>query len=56
MNTGRMFYTISDIKRTIDRLSMSKMNVLHLHITEMQSVLAARDVLVARKRARLANG
>ena len=37
IDTGRQFFPVSDIKRTIDGLSMSKMNVLHWHITEMQS-------------------
>lgn len=37
LDVGRHWFELDDIKRTIDGLAMSKMNVLHLHITETQS-------------------
>lgn len=37
LDVSRHWFAIEDIKRTIDGLSMAKMNVLHLHITDTQS-------------------
>lgn len=37
LDTGRHFYPVADIKRTIKGLSTNKMNVFHWHITEVQS-------------------
>lgn len=37
LDVSRHWFAIDDIKRTIDGLAMSKMNVLHLHITDTQS-------------------
>ncbi|OAR02086.1 hypothetical protein LLEC1_05910 [Akanthomyces lecanii] len=36
-DVSRHWFAIEDIKRTIDGLSMAKMNVLHLHMTDTQS-------------------
>lgn len=37
LDVSRHWYEISDIKRMIDGLSMAKMNVIHIHITDTQS-------------------
>ncbi|OAA58147.1 beta-hexosaminidase beta chain [Cordyceps fumosorosea ARSEF 2679] len=37
LDVARHWFPIEDIKRTIDGLAMSKMNVLHLHMTDTQS-------------------
>lgn len=37
MDLSRAWYPVSDILRTIDALSMNKMNRLHLHMTDSQS-------------------
>jgi hexosaminidase len=37
LDVARHWFTLDDIKRTIDGLAMNKMNVLHLHITDTQS-------------------
>lgn len=37
LDLARNWYPIADVKRTIDGLAMSKMNVIHLHITDTQS-------------------
>lgn len=37
LDVSRHWFTIKDIKRTIDGLAMNKMNRLHLHITDTQS-------------------
>lgn len=37
LDTGRHFYPVDDIKRTIDGIAMNKMNILHWHVTETQS-------------------
>jgi hexosaminidase len=37
LDVARHWFEIEDIKRTIDGLSMNKLNVLHLHITDTQS-------------------
>ncbi|OAQ76626.1 glycoside hydrolase family 20 [Purpureocillium lilacinum] len=37
LDTGRNFYPVEDIKRTIDGMAMNKMNFFHWHITETQS-------------------
>ncbi|KAK6340577.1 N-acetyl-glucosamine-6-phosphate deacetylase [Orbilia brochopaga] len=37
LDVARSFYSVDDIKRTIDALSWNKMNRLHIHITESQS-------------------
>lgn len=37
LDVARHWFTIDDIKRTINALSMNKLNVLHLHITDTQS-------------------
>ena len=36
-DVGRNYYEVDDIKRTIDAMSWSKLNRLHLHITDSQS-------------------
>lgn len=37
MDTSRNFYSVDDIKRTLDGLAMVKMNTFHWHITDSQS-------------------
>ncbi|PSR99389.1 beta-hexosaminidase subunit beta [Coniella lustricola] len=37
LDTARNFFPVADIKRTIDGLSYSKMNKLHVHVTDSQS-------------------
>lgn len=37
LDTARNFFSIDDIKRTIDGLSASKLNKLHVHVTDSQS-------------------
>ncbi|RDA82609.1 hypothetical protein CP532_4453 [Ophiocordyceps camponoti-leonardi (nom. inval.)] len=37
LDVARMWYPLDDIKRTIDAMAWSKMNRLHLHITDSQS-------------------
>ncbi|KAI8831008.1 glycoside hydrolase superfamily, partial [Chytriomyces cf. hyalinus JEL632] len=37
LDTSRNFFTVSDIKRTIDGLAASKLNVFHWHIYDSQS-------------------
>lgn len=37
LDTARNFFPIDDIKRTIDGMSMVKLNVLHWHLTDSQS-------------------
>lgn len=37
LDLARSWYPIPDVKRTIDGLAMSKMNVIHLHMTDTQS-------------------
>lgn len=37
LDVGRHFFAVPDIERTIDAMAMNKMNILHLHVTEMQS-------------------
>lgn len=37
MDVARNWFEVEDIKRTIDGMAMSKMNRLHLHITDSQS-------------------
>jgi len=36
-DVSRNWYTVADIKRTIDALSWNKFNILHLHISDAQS-------------------
>lgn len=37
MDLARAFFSLADIRRTIDAMAYSKMNRLHLHITDSQS-------------------
>ncbi|KAF3762982.1 family 20 glycoside hydrolase [Cryphonectria parasitica EP155] len=37
LDTARNFFPVDDIKRTIDGLSYSKLNKLHVHVTDSQS-------------------
>ncbi|EGX88104.1 beta-hexosaminidase beta chain [Cordyceps militaris CM01] len=37
LDVSRHWFDVQDIKRTIDGLAMTKMNVLHLHVTDTQS-------------------
>lgn len=37
IDTARNFYTLESLYRQIDAMSLAKMNVLHLHITDSQS-------------------
>lgn len=37
LDVGRHWFSVDDIKRSIDGLAMNKLNVLHLHVTETQS-------------------
>lgn len=37
LDTARNFFPVTDIKRTIDGLAYSKMNKLHIHVTDSQS-------------------
>lgn len=37
MDTSRNFFSVEDIKRTLDGLAMVKMNTFHWHITDSQS-------------------
>lgn len=37
LDTARNFFPVKDIKRTIDGLSASKLNKLHIHVTDSQS-------------------
>ena len=37
LDTSRSYFSVEDIKRTIDTLSGSKLNTLHWHITDSQS-------------------
>lgn len=44
MDTGRNFITLPKIKEQIDGLALSKMNILHWHITDNQAWPIALDV------------
>ena len=37
LDTARHFLSISDIKRTIDGMRVTKLNVLHIHFTDSES-------------------
>ena len=37
LDTSRNFYSVASIKRIVDGLSYSKLNVLHWHINDQQS-------------------
>lgn len=37
LDTARNFFPVSDIKRTIDGMSATKLNKLHIHVTDSQS-------------------
>ncbi|XP_066400251.1 beta-hexosaminidase 2-like [Miscanthus floridulus] len=53
LDTGRTYFPVSDILRTIDAMAANKMNVFHWHITDSQSfpIVLPSEPLLAEKGA-----